>query len=106
MSDASKDTAPVQQKNSASEDGKEEIFEFPCDFPLKVMGLASAEFQETITKVVEQFDPTLDRSRIEVRPSSSGNYTGLTLMIHAQSRAQLDDIYRAVTAHPMVKFVL
>jgi putative lipoic acid-binding regulatory protein len=106
MSDASKNAPPFQQKDSASEDGKEEIFEFPCDFPLKVMGLASPEFQETLTKVVEQFDPTLDRSRIEVRPSKSGTYTGLTLIIHAQSRAQLDDIYRAVTSHPMVKYVL
>ncbi|MCP1120638.1 YbeD family protein [Robbsia andropogonis] len=106
MSDASKNTPLAQQKDSASEDGKEEIFDFPCDFPLKVMGQAGPDFQETVLKLVEQYDATLDRSKVEVRPSSSGKYTGLTVIIRAQSRAQLDDIYRAVTAHPTVKFVL
>jgi len=82
------------------------LFEFPCDFPIKVMGKAHPEFAETIVMVVRQFDEALDASRVETRPSSGGNYTGLTVTVRATSRAHLDDIYRALTGHPMVKVVL
>ncbi len=84
----------------------ESLFEFPCDFPIKVMGKAHPDFTDTIVDVVKQFDPSFDGTRIETRPSSGGNYTGLTVTVRAQSREQLDDIYRALTGHPMVKVVL
>ena len=84
----------------------ESLFEFPCDFPIKVMGKAHPDFTVTIVDVVKQFDPSFDATRIETRPSSGGNYTGLTVTVRAQSREQLDDIYRALTGHPMVKVVL
>jgi putative lipoic acid-binding regulatory protein len=79
------------------------LFEFPCDFPIKVMGKSHPE---TIVTVVKQYDEAVDASRIETRPSSGGNYTGLTVTVRATSRAHLDDIYRALTGHPMVKVVL
>jgi putative lipoic acid-binding regulatory protein len=82
------------------------LFEFPCDFPIKVMGKSHPEFAETIVTVVKQFDADVDASRVETRPSSGGNYTGLTVTVRATSRAHLDDIYRALTGHPMVKVVL
>ncbi|SDF78747.1 DUF493 family protein [Paraburkholderia phenazinium] len=82
------------------------LFEFPCDFPIKVMGKSHPEFAETIVTVVKQFDADVDTSRVETRPSSGGNYTGLTVTVRATSRAHLDDIYRALTGHPMVKVVL
>ncbi|HEV3422215.1 MAG TPA: DUF493 family protein [Paraburkholderia sp.] len=82
------------------------LFEFPCDFPIKVMGKAHPEFAQTIVTVVRQFDEGVDASRVETRPSSGGNYTGLTVTVRATSRAHLDDIYRALTGHPMVKVVL
>ncbi|MFM0738329.1 DUF493 family protein [Paraburkholderia xenovorans] len=84
----------------------ESLLEFPCDFPIKVMGKSHPEFAETIVTVVRQFDSEVDPERIETRPSSGGNYTGLTVTVRATSRAQLDDIYRALTGHPMVKVVL
>lgn len=98
-------TAP-SLKDLASDNGKEEIFKFPCDFPIKVMGKVHPDFADTIMALMEQHDPTFDRSRVEVRSSSGGNYTGLTVNITAQSRAQLDQIYLALTGHPMVKIVL
>ncbi|WP_206954737.1 DUF493 family protein [Trinickia acidisoli] len=84
----------------------ESLIDFPCDFPIKVMGKAHPDFAETIVSVVRQFDASFDAARIETRPSSGGNYIGLTVTVRAQSRAQLDDIYRALTGHPMVKVVL
>jgi hypothetical protein len=84
----------------------ESLFEFPCDFPIKVMGKSHPDFAETMVTVVREFDPTFEASRIEMRASSGGNYIGLTVTVRATSREQLDDIYRALTGHPMVSVVL
>ena len=85
---------------------KTTLLEFPCDFPPKIMGQNAADFAQSITEVVRQHAPDFDPARIEMRPSSSGNYMGLTCTINATSQTQLDDLYRALTAHPMVKVVL
>jgi putative lipoic acid-binding regulatory protein len=87
-------------------EAKESLIEFPCDFPIKVMGKTHAEFQDTIVTVLREFDGGFDATTIESRPSSGGNYTGLTVTVRATSQAHLDDIYRALTGHPMVKIVL
>jgi uncharacterized protein len=84
----------------------DDLFDFPCDFPIKVMGKAHPEFHDAIVTVIREYDGEFDVTRIETRPSSGGNYTGLTITVRAQSRAHLDDIYRALTGHPMVKIVL
>jgi uncharacterized protein len=84
----------------------ESLFEFPCDFPIKVMGKAHPDFADTIVNVVRQFDANFDATRVETRASSGGNYVGLTVTVRAVSREHLDDIYRALTGHPMVSVVL
>jgi hypothetical protein len=70
------------------------------------MGKSHPDFMETIVAVVQRFDASFDAARVETRPSSGGNYIGLTVTVRAQSREHLDDIYRALTGHPMVKVVL
>ncbi|AKJ69271.1 MULTISPECIES: DUF493 family protein [Pandoraea] len=84
----------------------ETLLEFPCDFPIKVMGRMQPEFAQSIAQLMQQFDAEFDAARIEMRPSRAGNYLGLTVTVRATSRAHLDDIYRALTAHPMVTVVL
>lgn len=87
-------------------DPKESLIEYPSDFPIKVMGATHEEFAATITAVLIEFDPTFHEGKMEVRPSAKGTYTGLTVTVRATSREQLDDIYRTLSAHPMVKVVL
>ena len=82
------------------------LIDYPCDFPIKVMGLKVEGFVHALTEVAQRFDPEFDASTIELRPSSSGKYLGVTLNVHATSRQQLDAIYMALTHHPMVKVVL
>lgn len=82
------------------------LIEYPSDFPIKVMGATRDDFAATIVDVVLQFDPTFHAGRMEVRPSAQGNYTGLTVTVRATSRVQLDDLYRALSGHPMVKIVM
>ncbi|WP_175939118.1 MULTISPECIES: DUF493 family protein [unclassified Caballeronia] len=104
MSD-SFDSKP-QSADPTQASSTDELFNFPCDFPIKVMGKSHPEFQDTIVTVIREFDNAFDVTRVEARPSSGGNYTGLTCTVRAQNRAHLDDIYRALTGHPMVKVVL
>ena len=85
---------------------KDTLIEYPSVFPIKVMGVMVDGFAEALCQVALQFDPGFDASTLELRPSKGGNYLGVTLHITATSREQLDDLYRALTAHPMVKIVL
>jgi putative lipoic acid-binding regulatory protein len=70
------------------------------------MGQRLDGFVHALTQIAHQFDPEFDASKIELRESKGGKYLGVTLTINATSRAQLDDIYRALSTHPMVKMVL
>lgn len=85
---------------------KDSLIEYPSKFPIKVMGAKVEGFVNAITTIARQFDPEFDASTVELRDSSSGNYLGITITINATSRQQLDDLYRALTSHPMVKVVL
>ena len=82
------------------------LIEYPSAFPIKVMGAHVAGFTEAIVAVARQFDPAFDASTVESRPSKRGNYLGLTITITATSREQLDELYRTLSTHPMVKVVL
>jgi len=85
---------------------EESLIEYPCAFPIKVMGAHVEGFVEAIVMVARQFDPGFDASSVERRPSKGGNYLGLTITVTATSREQLDELYRTLSTHPMVKVVL
>jgi uncharacterized protein len=85
---------------------RQTLLEFPTDFPLKIMGNNHPDMVTTITGVVLTHAPDFDAETIEIRASSKGTYVGLTCTIRATSQQQLDDLYRALSAHPMVKVVL
>jgi putative lipoic acid-binding regulatory protein len=82
------------------------LIDYPTDFPIKVMGPHVEGFEAAMVAVALAFDPTLDPTRIERRPSKAGNYLGLTITVNATSREQLDELYRTLSSHPMVKVVL
>lgn len=85
---------------------EQSLIQYPCRFPIKVMGANTAEFISTMTAVAQGFEPGFNASHIEQRPSRAGNYMGLTLSIEVHNREQLDEVYRALTKHPLVKYVL
>jgi putative lipoic acid-binding regulatory protein len=95
----------MTQTNNPSEE-RTTLLEFPCEFPLKIMGKHVAEFPATIVAVVKQHAPDFDEATMETRPSSTGKYLGLTCTVTATSQRQLDDLYLALTGHPLVSIVL
>jgi putative lipoic acid-binding regulatory protein len=84
----------------------ESLIEYPSLFPIKVMGLKVDGMVHAVTSIAEQFDPTFDAATIELRESTGGKYLGVTITVTATSREQLDELYRTLTSHPMVKVVL
>ena len=85
---------------------KETLLEFPCAFPLKIMGLAGGALAQTVLEIVQRHAPDYDGATMEMRASSGGKYVSLTCTINATSKVQLDALYRELSGHPLVKVVL
>jgi uncharacterized protein len=92
--------------DSAAFDRLEQLLVFPAAFPLKVMGLRVDHFAQEIATVVCTHIPDFDPGSIEMRASSKGTYLSVTLNLVVNSRHQLESVYKAVSAHPLVKIVL
>lgn len=82
------------------------LIDFPCRFPIKVMGRAAPEFEARIVALVREHAPDLGETDVSLRPSQAGNYVSITLTITATDRAQLDAIYRLLTAQDDVLMAL
>jgi len=90
----------------AAAPGDDSLIEYPSAFPIKVMGLQAEGFLQAMVEIVKHFDPGFDAGTVELRPSSAGKYLGITLTVRATSRDKLDELYRTLSTHPMVKVVL
>jgi putative lipoic acid-binding regulatory protein len=87
-------------------DPTDTLIEYPCQFAIKVMAVAHDDLLPEIIAVAMSHDPQFTSEKVSTRPSAKGNYLGVTLDIHATSREQLDNLYRALSGHRLVKMVL
>jgi putative lipoic acid-binding regulatory protein len=85
---------------------QQSLIDYPSSFPIKVMGLNAEGFVHALVEIARRFDPAYDAATVELRPSKGDKYLGVTLTITATSREQLDELYRTLSTHPMVKMVL
>ena len=85
---------------------EQSLIEYPSAFPIKVMGAHVEGFADAVVAIARHFDPDFDHTTVEQRPSSGGKYLGVTITVTATSREQLDELYRTLTTHPLVKVVL
>ncbi|MGH6627474.1 MAG: YbeD family protein [Burkholderiaceae bacterium] len=92
-------TAPIAAR-------KDSLIDYPSKFPIKIMGVKADGFVQAVSAIARKFDPGFDASTVELRDSKAGNYLGITITITATSREQLDELYRTLSTHPMVKVVL
>ena len=87
-------------------DNDETLLEFPTDFPVKIMGEKREGFAHAMVELVQRHAPDFKAETIEMRASSGGKYLRLTCTKRATSKAQLDALYREITAHPWVNMAL
>ena len=85
---------------------EQSLIEYPSQFPIKVMGLNVDGFVHAMVSVARHFDPGFDAATVELRASKADKDLGVTLTVTATSREQLDELYRTLSTHPMVKLVL
>jgi len=85
---------------------KTSLIDYPCDFPIKVMGKQDPGLAQALSELVLEHDPGFDPATVEIRMSKQGNYVGLTFTIRATSLEQLDSLYKALHGHPLVSVVL
>jgi putative lipoic acid-binding regulatory protein len=84
----------------------ESLLEFPCNFPIKIMGKTQAGFAQAVLGVVLNHVPEFNADSMEMRSSKQGKYLSLTCVVYVSSREQLDNLYRALCDHPMVVMVI
>ena len=84
----------------------ESLLTFPCRFPIKVMGENRDGFENDIVMIANRFIGNLGEGAVHSTPSRTGKYLSVTITFTAESREQLDALYRTMTAHPLVKMVL
>lgn len=85
---------------------KETLLKFPCDFPIKVFGLASDEFERSVLNIIQKYVPNISNQAIKSRKSDKGNYLALTIVVHVESKIQLDQIYQELSSSPKVLMAL
>jgi hypothetical protein len=83
---------------------KDDLWEFPCDFPLKIMGVAEEQLLLDVVEVIQKHVP--GNYSPKIKPSSQGNYHAITVNIIAQNKPQLDALYRELHALELVKVLL
>lgn len=84
----------------------ESVIEFPCEFPIKMMGRDTPEFRTTTRKLIEHHVGPLAEEAIKTNLSGKGNFVSVTVTVTATSQQQLDDIYRDVSGHDDVLMAL
>lgn len=85
---------------------KGSLIEFPCDFPIKIVGINSDDFFDAIKEIVYTHFPDCDDTRFAHTLSGKNNYMAITVTVVATSQPMLDALYQALTNHPHVKMVL
>lgn len=84
----------------------ETLIHFPCEFAIKIFGVASDEFEVNVLTLIRKHFPDVKENAIQSRLSKDGKYLALTITVNANDREQLDNIYRDLTASPYVLMAL
>jgi len=85
---------------------KEPTLVFPCEVPIKVFGKNTPEFIPQVQLLVKKHFPEFKEETIQTRPSQKNNYIGLTVLVMAQSRSQLDALYLDLSKDPLILMIL
>ena len=87
-------------------DETDKHFDFPCDFPIKIMGRCDCELETTVVEIVNKHVEEEAGNNMSTRPSGKGNFISVTVVVKAHSRDQLDNIYLELNAHEHVLMAL
>jgi len=95
--------APIMKRMTEQNDS---AFDFPCAFPVKVMGARHDDFHDTVVAIVRRHAPDTPDEAFVLRESRNGNFLSITATITAQNREQLDALYRELSDCALVNMAL
>lgn len=84
----------------------ESPMQFPCDFTVKAMGIKDDSFEALVVSIVRKHVPKLGEGAVKTRPSSKGKYIAVSVSFIAESRDQMDDLYRELSGHEKVLYAI
>ena len=84
----------------------ESLMQFPMEFPIKIMGVATEDFLDIVHGIAREHFEDFSEEFTKTEYSRTGKYMSVTITVNAQSKDQLDNVYRTYTSHPKVKIVL
>lgn len=87
-------------------EGQKPQIEFPCDYPIKVIGDHSEDFALTVTRVVQRFDPAFDPANLSAQPSRNGRFISVRITLRATGEEQLKELFAALKATGQVYTVV
>lgn len=93
-------------REMATDNSMDSLIEYPCDFPIKIIGKSQRGFAQAVAEVVVRHDSSFDAATMQMRSSSATRYLSLTCTVRATSREQLDALYQELCDHPLVTMVL
>jgi putative lipoic acid-binding regulatory protein len=85
---------------------EEKLLDFPCDFPIKMMGREQPEFRDAAVALIERHAGKIRSDAIRTALSRNGNFLSITITIKAQNQQQLDDIYSDLSEHEEILVAL
>jgi len=99
-------TFSFYKKHNMSDQPNKSLLKFPCDFTLKIFGLANSEFESTTLSIIRKHIPELKETAFTFRPSKDEKYLAITATVYIQSKEQLDATYKELSSNPLVLMVL
>ena len=85
---------------------QEPKIEYPCDYPIKVIGESSPSFLDDVLVIVQKYDSTMALDKVKERASWEGNYKSITLLLWATSEQQIKDVFAELKTCEAVRLVL
>ncbi|KTD64136.1 HP0495 family protein [Legionella spiritensis] len=85
---------------------KQTYIEFPCHFPIKIIGTNTVQFKVEITTIINKHFPATKEDAIACKDSQNGNYLSITATVYVVDKPSLDALYHELTQHPATKMVL
>lgn len=90
----------------AEEDVKPPKIEFPCAYPIKVVGHATDDFRDFVVTVMRRHTDDFDEELVDVRTSSGGRFLSVRVTITAQGEEHLKTIFEELKASGRIQMVL
>lgn len=92
--------------NQKFDEPNKSLLQFPCDFTIKIFGLANDVFESTVLSIIRKHIPNLPDQVLQTRASNNGKYLAFTITVHVESKEQLDHIYQDLSSSPEVIMAL